>query len=273
MTYTLPGVKVCLMGPTGTGKTHSLGTLADTGINLRYFYFEPGKESLVGYWKDRGLPVPPNVSFFNVKPAAASWGEMADSARQVNEMSYEALKKMVDVNRSKYNQFEKFLRSFVKPVDDNGKEYPPVDQWTQDDCLAIDALTGMGVAALSAVVGGKFDKDQKDWGLAQTMVENTLRRICDACKCHFVLLSHVEREPDPLGGAAKITVSTLGNKLAPKLPPMFSDVILTKRVGKEFYWDTIDPLADLKTRNLPLDGKIPPTFKIIIDKWKARNAE
>ena len=64
--------------------------------------------------------------------------------------------------------------------------------------------------------------------------------------------------------------SALGRALAPKLPAMFSDVVLAKRIGRDFWWDTEDPAADLKTRNLPISGKIPPSFAAIIDKWKSR---
>lgn len=266
----LPGVNVLLMGPTGTGKTHSIGTLVDTGIEVVYMPFEPGLESLRGYWTDRGKEVPKNLKVCSIKAAAASWLEMAASAKQVNQLSYEALKKTSDTNRNKYDQFEHFLRNFHDVITDDGEKLGSVDSWGTNRAIVIDGLTGMGVAAMAAVVGGKFDKAQQDWGLAQTMVENTVRRLCDACRCHFVLLAHVEREPDPLGGTSKITVSTLGAKLAPKIPPMFSDAVLTVRQGKEFFWDTENALADLKTRNLPISSKIPPDFRQIIAKWESR---
>jgi len=160
--HKLKGVNVLIEGATGTGKTHSIGTLVDTGINVRYFAFENGTESLIGYWKDRGLPVPANLSIFTVKPASAGWNEMADAAKLVNQLSYDALKKTSDANRSKYDQYEKFLRTFASPVDDLGVKYPPVDAWTVDDALVIDGLTGLGDAAMKAVIGGKFDKDQKE---------------------------------------------------------------------------------------------------------------
>ena len=266
----LPGVNILIQGPTGVGKTWSLGTLADAGLHLHYYNFEAGGESLRGHWTDGGKPIPPNVHFHTVATAQASWVEMADATHNVNALSYEMLKKTGDSNRGKYDQFEKFLRAFASPVDDSGEKYPSVDSWGTDRVIAVDGLTGLGVSAMATVIGGKVDKDQKDWGLAQNLVENTLRRLCDSCRCHFVLLAHIEREVDPLGGPSKITVSTLGAKLAPKIPPMFSDVALAKRLKAEFSWDTEDPQCDLKARNLPIAGKIPQDFKLILDRWKGR---
>ncbi len=268
---TLPGVNVLLMGPAGTGKTHSLGTLVDAGVELFYFAYEAGAESLLGYWTDRGLPVPKNLHISTVKAASASFGEMADSARQVNQLSYDTLKKTVDPSRSKYNQFEQFLRAFndVKP-DGETVSYGSIDKWGPNRALAIDGLTGLGDSAMKAVIGGKVDRDQKDWGLAQNMVENVLRKLTSDCRCHVILISHVERETDQVMGGVKITVSTLGQKLPAKIPPMFSDVILTTRLGREFFWDTENPMADVKSRNLPISAKNKPDFAQIIAKWKSR---
>lgn len=268
--HRLPGVNVLILGPTGVGKTHSIGTLVDAGLEVVYLAFESGTESLLGYYADRGLPIPKTLHIVTVKQAAATWDNMAESVKNVNTLTYEMLKKTVDGNRTKYNQLEQFLRNFSNVTTDAGVVLGPIDKWDTSRALVIDGLTGLGDAAMKAVVGGKFDKDQKDWGLAQNMVEGILRRLCDGCRCHFVLLAHVEREPDPLGGTSKITVSTLGAKLAPKIPPMFSDVIMATRLSKDFWWDTENPLADLKTRNLPLASKIRPDFKQIIAKWQGR---
>lgn len=267
----LPGVNVLLMGPAGTGKTHSIGTLADAGVEVFYFAYEAGAESLLGYWTDAGKPVPPNVHICTVRAATASWLETADAAKQVNQLSYEMLKKTSDVNRSKYNQYEQFLRAFndVK-ADGDPKSYGCIDTWGTGRAVVIDGLTGMGDSAMKSVIGGKVDRDQKDWGLAQNLVENTLRKLTADCRCHFVLISHVERETDMVLGGTKLSVSTLGKALPSKIPPMFSDVILTVRLGKEFFWDTENPMADVKSRNLPIAAKNSPTFASIIGKWKSR---
>jgi AAA domain len=268
--YTLPGVNVLLMGPTGTGKTYSIGSLVDTGLEVFYFAFESGTESLFGYWTDRDKPIPTNLHIITVKTASATWTEMADAVRQVNLLSYESLKKSLDPHRSKYDQFEKFLRTFNDVTDDQGNKYGPIDSWDQSRAIVIDGLTGIGTSVMKAVTGGKADRDQKDWGLAQNIVENCLRQLCDGCKSHFILLAHPERQVDEVLGGVKLMVSTLGKALPPKIPPMFSDVILTVRNGSMWEWDTANSLADLKTRNLPVAAHIPPNFAGIIGKWRSR---
>lgn len=269
-TISLPGVNVMLMGPSGTGKTHAIGTLVDAGLDVFYFAYEAGSETLVGYFTDRGLPVPPNLHICTVRAPTASFLEMADAVRYVNTLSFEGLVKQVDPSKSKYNQLEQFLRNFNDVTDDTGKKWGDVQSWDSSRALVIDGLTGLCDSAMKACIGGKFARDQKDWGLAQNIVEGILRKITSESKYHFVLISHVERETDPNGGGLKLMASALGRALAPKLPAMFSDVVLAKRIGRDFWWDTEDPAADLKTRNLHISGKIPPSFAAIIDKWKSR---
>lgn len=267
---TLPGVNVLLMGASGTGKTHIIGTLVEAGLDVFYFAYEAGAESLIGYFTDAGKPVPPNLHICTVRAPSASFLEMADAVRYVNTLSFKSLVEQTDPSRGKYNQLEQFLRNFNDVTDDSGKKFGPVSGWGPEKALVIDGLTGLCDSAMKACIGGKFARDQKDWGLAQNIVEGILRKITSECQCHFVLISHVERETDPTGGGLKIMASALGKALAPKLPAMFSDVILAKRLGKEFFWDTEDPTADLKTRNLPISGKIKPDFRLILDKWKSR---
>lgn len=270
----LPGVNVLIEGPTGTGKTYSLGTLADTGVELFVLFTESGLETLTGYWTDRGLKVPENVHWHRLQRPAGSFITLADSANKILTMSQESLHKMQDPNRAKYRQFEDLLRALADfPDDRTGKKFGAVDEWGPGRCLAIDSLTGINPIALSLVVGGKPVKSQADWGIAQDQVEKLIRQLTDGCRCHFVLTAHVEREVDQVFGGVKITVSTLGRALAPKIPPMFSDVILSYREGTKFLWSTANPQADLKARNLPIADGIAQDFTPIIAKWKSRGGK
>lgn len=270
----LQGVNVLLQGPTGVGKTFALGTLVDTGLEVFYVGFESGIESLLGYWTDRGKPVPANLHWHQMRSSDYGFESMIKSATDINTYTNEALTKIQDPNKQKHNQFITFLKLLNNFEDQRtGKAFGGVDKWGPDRCLAIDALTGINSAVMSLVVGAKPIRSFTDWGIAMDQIERLLLQLSQGCKCHFVLIAHVERETDQTFGGVKITVGTLGQKLAPKIPPMFSDVILAYRQGKEFSWSTINPMADLKTRNLPLSDKIEPSFKNIIEKWQSRGGK
>lgn len=267
----LPGVNVLLMGPAGTGKTYSLGTLAEAGVEVFYLGLEPGVESLIAYFTDKGKEVPANVHWHTLEAPKASFMELMDSANKINTMALDTLAKMQDPNRSKHNQFIKMLEALNDfPDDRSGQKFGCVDTWGPNRALAVDGMAGLARAAMSLVVGGKPVRSQSDWGLAQDQVEKIIRLWTDHCKCHFILISHVEREQDAILGGIKLMVSTLGKALAPKLPPMFSDVILTERNGATFTWNTGSGQADVKSRNLPIAEKHPADFKPIIQKWQSR---
>ena len=271
---TLGGFNVLLMGEAGTGKTYSIGTLVDTGLPVSYVAMESGIESLLGYWADRGKPIPPNLSWHILEPPAASIDQLIENAEKVNSYSFEALTKMSDPSRNKYNQFISLLKVLNGFVDQRtGESLGAVNKWDSGRCLVIDPLTGINRAAMDLVIGGKPVKSMADWGVAQDQVEKILRMLTDGCKCHFVLIAHIERETDQILGGTKITVSTLGKALAPKIPPMFSDVILAWRESKEFWWSTANSSVALKTRNLEIADKIKPNFGLIFDKWSKRAKE
>lgn len=270
-TSILPGPNILLMGPAGTGKTHSIGTLVDAGIEVFYLAIESGFESLVGYWTDRGLPIPPNLHWHKITPPKVSFKELAETALKVNTLSYESLGKMVDVNRHTHNLFIKVNEAFFDFKDDRtGKSYGAVDSWDPGRAIVVDGLTGLSRAAMSLTVGGKPIRNPGDYGIAQGQLEGFLRLICDHCPCWFVLLAHVEKEIDPVAGGTKVTVATIGKALPPLIPPMFSDVILTSRDGANWRWNTAAANVDTKARNLPWADGLQPNFQQIYDKWASR---
>lgn len=268
---TLSGVNVLLMGPAGTGKTHSIGTLVDAGVEVFYLGLEPGLESLLGYFTDKGKPVPPNLHWHSLDAPKSSFSDMIENAKKINTMALDSLAKMSDPNRNKHNQFISLLEALNNfPDDRTGEKFGCVDGWTPSRVLVLDGMAGLCRAAMALVVGGKPVRNQSDWGLAMDQVEKFLFQATSSCRCHIVLLAHVERETDAVLGGTKISLSALGNKLGPKLTPMFSDVILTVREGSKFTWDTGSALADVKTRNLPIAAQQPADFGNIIKKWLSR---
>lgn len=266
----LKGVKVLLEGPTGTGKTHSLGTLVDTGLEVFYLGIDSGRESLMGYYSDKGKPVPANLHWHDMETADWSFKSMISAAENTTNMTFDSLTRVIDPYKNQYNQFIKLLTFFTDFIDDNtSKKYGPVDSWGTDKVLVVDALVGINTCVMSAVVGTKPVVSPGEWQVGMQHVEKLIKKFV-SMRCHFVLISHVEREIDEVEGGTKITVGTLGKKLAPKLPPMFGDVILAQRQGAKWHWSTANAQADLKSRNLPVAEGIVPNFGQIISKWESR---
>jgi hypothetical protein len=270
--FRLPGVNVLLMGPSGTGKTHAIGTLVDAGVETFYLALEAGMESLFGYWTDRGKSIPENLHWHQLAAPKASFTDMIATAKNVNLLSLEGLAKMSDPNRGKYNRFITLLEALNDfPDDRTGTKFGAVDSWDQTRALVVDGLTGICDCAMALVIGGKPVRSQADWQVAQDQAIKITRQLCDGINAHFILIAHIERETDQVLGGIKIMASALGKAMAPKLPALFSDVILAERKGSEWSWDTASMQADLKTRNLPIKSGLPPTFKTIVDKWMSRN--
>lgn len=259
------------MGPSGSGKTHAIGTLVDAGIEVFYLDLENGLESLLGYWVDNDKPIPSNLHWHKLVAPEASFEAMWETAQKINMMNLESLAKMSDPNRSQHNRFITLLKALHNfPDDRTGELLGDATTWDTSRALVIDGLTGIGDCAMSLVIGGKPVRSMPDWQVAQDQVLRIVRMLCDDCRCHFVLIGHIERETDPVLGGMKLMVSTLGKALAPKMPALFSDVILSSREGASWSWDTANSMADLKTRNLPISPKLAPDFAQIVARWSAR---
>jgi hypothetical protein len=89
-------------------------------------------------------------------------------------------------------------------------------------------------------------------------------------KCLFVLTAHLARETDEITQSTKVMVNTLGKKLAPDIPKFFSEVVLTSVENGQFFWNTSSTSADLKHRALPLQAKLQPSFKPILEAYNKR---
>lgn len=265
----LPGVKILLMGPSGTGKTYFTGQLIEAGFKVRALFLEPGMESVGQYFQDKKKPLPDNYDPHYIGPASTPWTAMIQSAKNINSLDQKALANMVDPNKSKYNEFVQILTTLSNfKSDHTGEVLGAADDWGTDTFLVVDSLSGLSMAAMNLVCGGKPIKSQADWGMAMDTVERFITKLTTDLRCHVLLISHIEREVDEISGGSSVTVSTLGKKLAPKLPRFFSDVILTQRQGTEFSWSTAATGVDTKARNVPINSKIPPNLNLIIESWK-----
>lgn len=275
----LPGANTLLVGPTGVGKTHSLGTLcADYSLSTSEWTVRPNTPEVFIIFTEPFMDVVAGIPedklhWHYISPADPDWATLLDNARKINLMSYEDLSKLkAGMNKQKYNQFEQILQTLANfKCDRTGEEYGPVDSWGPNRALAIDSLSGLSIASMDLVVGAKPTKAMGEWGVAMDNLERLVNKLCFGTQCWFTLTSHVERETDEITGAQRVMVSTLGRKLAPKLPRYFHEVVeCTKDSQGKFGWKTLSADTDLKNKYLPLSAGLPPSFEQIQAAWLKR---
>lgn len=263
---------ILLMGGVGTGKTDCLATIIEAGLELFVVGTEPRYiESLIDSITRRGLPID-KLHYASVAPITVGFDSLIKSAELVNDLSYEGLSQIKSgIEKKKYNQFVKLLQTLYNfKCERTGQTYGSVDTWGSDRCLVIDSLSGVNIMAKDLMLGSKPTAAQGEWGVAMDTEERLINKLCADTKCMFVLTAHVDREPDEVSGASKVTVGALGKKLAPKLPRFFSEVVLAHREGSVHWWSTTMVGHDLKKRVLPYSDKIEPTFRPIIEAWRRR---
>ena len=260
----MPGPKVLLMGDSGTGKTYALRTLVEAGITPFVIFTEPGMETLGdlpdGSWH-----------YKYVAPATQGWEAIREMADKVNKLSFENLTKVQDINRTKYAGLMQVIAACNDfTCDCHGASFGDVSKWNTDRALVMDSLSGLSDMAMSHTVGGKPVRSPSDWGVAQNMIRMLLLPLTTATQCTFILIGHLAREYNEVTGGTTVTVSTLGQKLAPDIPRMFSDVINSVRLGTDFTWDTSSGTMAVKARNVPISQKLPPSFVPLIKEWQRK---
>lgn len=270
---TYPGFNCLLMGPSGTGKTFSIKSLVSTGLETFCLFLEPGLETLIGAYSDKGEKLPENLHFHYLQPRTQGFDQLKSAADQIGKFDLAGLARMKDMNRSKSNAMLDVYTQLNDFEDQKtGRKFGPVDSWDNRRVLVIDSLSALNRIAMDMVVGTKPVKDMSDWGIAQNQIMALLHKLTSGCMCHLVIIAHVERETDQVLGGVKLMVASLGKAITSQIPQPFSDVILASREGDKFYWDTANSQADVKTRNLPIASKLPADFEAIWRKWDERRA-
>lgn len=263
--FALQGIKVLLMGDSGTGKTHSVRTLVEAGLEVFAVLTEPCMDVIAD--------IPPSkLKWHYISPSTVGWDTLRDSANKINTMSFETLTKLPHINRGEHAEFLQVASVMANYVDQRtGKSFGPTDDFDQTRCVWFDSLSGLSTMAMNLIAGSKPVKGKHDYGVAMDNLERFIQKFCNDLKCHAVMVGHKSRETDELTGGSSIVVSTVGQKLAPKFPQLFTDVIDAKRVETKFTWSTVTPNTVLKARNLPWADNMPATFVPLIEKWRARN--
>jgi hypothetical protein len=259
------------MGETGSGKTDSLLTVIEAGLELFVLVTEPtGAESLIDSCERRKLDIS-KLHYAIVPPTARTIDALLAQATLVASNDFEGLAKLKPVGNRRDSQWFKMLHNIKNfHCDLTDKDFGDVTTWDDSRCIAIDSLSGISIMAADLVKGDKPSMHQGEWGAGMSMIETLCHTLSSSQKCMYIMTSHMDREPNELTGGTQITVSTMGRKLAPKLPRFFSEVIMSYQSNGKFLWKTSDPSAALKKRALPLGSDLAPSFVPIIEAHRRR---
>lgn len=229
-----------------------------------------GVESLIDVVMEKKLDMS-KLHWRQITPARAGFGDLKAMADKIGALTYDGLTKLAPQGNRRNSRFIELISALDNFVDDkDGTVYGSVEHFGPDRVLVIDSLSGLNLMAMDLAVGDKPTAHQGEWGVAMGALEKLLNSLSSGLKCIFVLTAHLERETDELTGGTKLMASALGRKLAPKLPRFFSEVVHAVRDEKGFYWSTNSTNVVTKRRILPLDTKIPPTFKPIVEGYRSR---
>jgi AAA domain len=262
---------VLLMGGTGSGKTYSLSTLMESGLDLFVIVTEPtGLDSLLNAVKDKKLDIE-KLHWKAITPARAGFDNLTAMAKNVARMDFEGLAKLKPTpgrDKAKFIDLLSTLADFK--CDRTGKSFGPVDSFGPTNALAVDSLSGLNLMAMDLVIGDKVSAHQGEWGVAMNMLDKLLLSLTSGLKCTFCMTAHLEREVNEVTGGQQIMASTLGRKLAPKIPRFFSEVAMAYRDNTSYYWSTTAVNTDLKNRSLPFSPKLEPNFKPVVQGYLDR---
>lgn len=270
-----------LIGPAGSGKTYSIITALRAGLEVFVLVTEPdGVASLLDACRDMKLPMD-NLHWATALPTSEGWDDLAKMLESVSASNQKTIADAsgLDYGKASFRgsaiRLVSLMKNFV--CDRTGVDYGDVTTWDDTRMFVVDTLTGWNSIAWGVTVGYKPTANPGEWGIAQNVIFNILKKVTNDRHCFFTLTAHVEKEIDEMSGVKKVTVSTLGAKLAPKIPPLFSEVVLVKKtvVGDSaaFTWSTLDAGADTKNRALPLKAVLLPDFKQVVDAYKARKVQ
>jgi hypothetical protein len=261
---------VLLLGAPGSGKTHSISTILRAKIRTFVIITEPrGVDTLLDATPADCLEF---LHYRVIAPSRPGFTALEAIAKDISLLDFEALSKKGPTPRRDAQMLQVLATLKNFRCDRTGKEFGDASLFPTDTCVVIDSLSGLNLMAMDLTIGSKVTAHVGEWGVAMSLLDKLLLSCTSNLKGLFVLTAHLERESDELTGATRIMASTLGKKLAPRIPRFFSEVILCKRSGTNYLWSTLDSTTDLKHRALQISDKLPPDFAPILENYQKRLA-
>ena len=222
----------------------------------------------------KGMDVLPMDRLFYryIPQTSQDWQALIKMATMVNRLTYKHLADLkIGLEKDKHLQYLDMLNCMANFTDQHGKEHGPIDNFDNTWMVAIDSLSGVNDMVQQLHVGLKPSLHQGEWQVTMNTEAVFMKQLVASTQCFTCLTGHVEKEMDEILGKPQYMVGLLGKRLAPKLPRVFSDIILQCKDDNKFMWSTVrKDYSGLKARNLPLRDDLPPDFGQIVEKWLSR---
>jgi len=271
----LKAPSVALLGEPGAGKTHSLITLLSSGIEVFVIVTDPnGLDTILDQIRlhPRSADLMPMFHWALVSPAAPGWAAMRQMGLTVASMGYEDIAKIKSgVGKEHMQTFTKLISTCVNfHCERTNLDFGDVTSWSDRRALVIDSLSGINKIMKDHTVGYKPSLHQGEWGIAMNLEEQLIFTLCSDLQCYFVLMAHLDKVVNEVTGIPQISMAALGNKLAPQLIKLFSEVVHVRREAANFYWSVSELNMAVKNRALPISARLAPDFAPIIAAHNAR---
>lgn len=261
----IPLPNTMLIGPAGRGKTTSLRTLPEAGLQTFALFTEPSMQvvsDLHGWFHWAYLP-----------PYIESWDIHEARARNISSSTWESLSSTSeDPHRAYYNTWlglYPILRNFT--CVECGQEFGDVKSWGPDRALAIDGLSGLNQMSLAFCKGGAIgDPHGRARGTAADQVYGLFGQDLCYLSCMYVLIGHSRESYFEDQRMMKTSIDILGRKTAGAWSRTFNDVLLAGYDENGFYWDNANPAADVKAGYLEMSARHPQSFVPMVEAWRRR---
>ena len=262
-----------IMGDVGSGKSYSIGTFLQADLTVLAILTEPGAEdSIYQCIEDNDLNAE-NFHWIYIPFANTSWQTLTDQFRLIQNMNYKDLADIKSgIGKKTYTQLSEMyghLQNFVCPR--TGKVFGDVTKLDHNHALVLDSISGLNKMCMSLVVGAKPTAHQGEWGVAMNVEEGIIDKFTSDMNCFFACTAHLDRVRDEVLGTYNITPMFIGNKLAPKMGRMFTEIVLAKREENGYVWSNMDSKANVKHRFLTPSATGKPSFVPLVEAWRKRN--
>jgi hypothetical protein len=269
---------VLLQGDVGTGKTDSILSFIDEGLEVFVLVTEPtGVDTLIDSARRREkitkIDYISKLHWHLVRPARLSMDMLLKQADQTQKKDASELQKTDSAmcNKRDFIQFTEMLQSIQNFTDDRtGVSYGDVTTWGDDRVFVLDSLSGLSFAVSKHVAGTRGTMRLEEYGICQELINNLVITMC-GLNCFFVLTCHLAWEVDEISQKIRKMAATIGRRLAPQLPVHFSDCVLTMRMADgKFRWSTEETDTTTKWRSLPRSNNLEASFVPVVRAYNAR---